>query len=81
MTSRTVTLDEEAYRLLRAARRPDENFSQTVKRLARPQKGISDLAGAWEQGTGKELQEMSRLLAEQAEADRRRADLVRKAWE
>ncbi|MDE1822361.1 MAG: hypothetical protein KGJ23_12280 [Euryarchaeota archaeon] len=81
MAARTVALDEESYALLRAARRPDESFSETVKRLAKPRKGIGDLWGAWANATPAETKQMSRLQAALAEGDRRRAELIRRAWE
>lgn len=81
MAVRTMASDEEAYALLRGARRPDESFSRTVKRLARPRQGISDLGGAREKVPVSERWEMSRLPSAMAEGDRRRGELIWKTRE
>lgn len=46
MAAKTIALDQEAYRLLKSKKGPEETFSDVVKRLARPYRGIADLAGS-----------------------------------
>ena len=36
MATKTITIDVEAYRRLRAVRKGEESFSQTIKRVVRP---------------------------------------------
>jgi predicted CopG family antitoxin len=46
MQAKTIALDREAYELLKSKKGKDETFSDVVKRLTRPRRGISDLAGS-----------------------------------
>ncbi len=39
MNTQTIVVDNEAYDLLARARRGDESFSETIKRIARPASG------------------------------------------
>lgn len=75
-----MALDEEAYSLLRRSKKGDESFSDAVKRLARPKRPLADFAGIWGDLTAKERRALDRVYAELREADRRRAELVRKGW-
>jgi predicted CopG family antitoxin len=76
MASRTVALDDEAYGLLRAQKRAQESFSETVKRLARPRRPVSAFAGMWSDMTPKQKRELDRVHAEMAKADARRASRI-----
>lgn len=80
MASRTVALDEEAYARLSRLRKPDESFSDAVKRLTRPRRPISEFAGMWADMSPKERSELERVYSEMRSADSRRADLIRKTW-
>ena len=47
MTSRTISLSEDAYRALLASKRPGESFTDVVRRLAR-RRSLTELSGAVE---------------------------------
>lgn len=80
MATRTVALDSESYELLRKNKRPEESFSDVVKRLAKPRRPLTDFVGMWKDMNAKERAEMDRVYQAMREADRRRAELLRKAW-
>lgn len=44
MVARTISLSEDAYQALAAAKRPGESFSDVVRRLAR-RRSLTDLVG------------------------------------
>ena len=46
MTSTTIRLDEVVYERLKAAKRPDETFSEAVDRLLSG-RSLLDLVGLW----------------------------------
>jgi predicted CopG family antitoxin len=60
MKIRAVGLDEDAYELLSRARKEGESFSDVVKRLVRPRRPLSDLAGLWKEAPKKDLEEFER---------------------
>ena len=49
MGSKTISLDEEAYKRLKQEKNANESFSDVVKRLTRPlkHKSLVDFAGVW----------------------------------
>jgi predicted CopG family antitoxin len=47
MGVKTITVTEEAYRLLAKEKKEDESFSQVIKRLAKERGRLSDSLGAW----------------------------------
>ncbi len=80
MATKTVALDEEAYELLRRAKRSDESFSSTVKRLAHPRRPLSDFAGMWKDMAPKDRRGMQRVYSDLRAADERRAERVAARW-
>ncbi len=56
MDIKTVGLDRDAYELLSRAKKKGESFSDTVKRLARPRRPLSDFAGLWKDAPKKDLE-------------------------
>lgn len=59
-----MALEPEAYALLKLAKRPDETFSDAVKRLARPRKPLSEFAGIWADAPSADLKAVLGLRAE-----------------
>jgi len=80
MASRTVALDDEAYGLLKAQKRAQESFSDTVKRLARPRQSITAFAGMWSDMTPKQRRDLDRAFREARNADTRRSRLIASLW-
>lgn len=64
--TKMVQLSNDAYELLKRAKRPDESFSDVVKRLTWKPKPL-DLSGL---RTKKELDEAERMLKELHELDK-----------
>jgi predicted CopG family antitoxin len=64
MGTKTIGLDDEAYERLRAEKREDESFSDTVKRLT------DEVASDWRRGFGRLADEDAERLRE-ALADQR----------
>ncbi len=54
---KTITVTEEAYRLLAKEKKLDESFSQVIKRLTRERGNLSDSFGAWKM-SDKEAEEI-----------------------
>lgn len=46
MTSKTISVSEDVYNLLKKMKLEKESFSQTIRRLVKDRK-ISDCAGLW----------------------------------
>lgn len=61
--TKTIELDEDAYKRLKALKRKNESFTDVVLRLTRspPKKSFYDLAGAWEMSDEEERELMSYL--------------------
>ncbi|MFC6904433.1 antitoxin VapB family protein [Halalkalicoccus tibetensis] len=60
MGSKNITVTEDVYERVKAHKRPDESFSDTLRRLTRGDRDPLDTAGNWPG------------VAEAAEASRRR---------
>jgi predicted CopG family antitoxin len=57
MGVKTITVTEEAYRMLAKEKKADESFSEVIKRLARDRGKLSDSLGAWKM-TDKEAEQI-----------------------
>ena len=55
MTSKTISVKEEVYDMLKKEKLPGESFSDTLTRLVKEKGRISDLAGSWSDLTEEEL--------------------------
>ena len=47
MGVKTITVTEEAYKLLAKEKKEEESFSQVIKRLTKDRGKLSDSLGAW----------------------------------
>jgi predicted CopG family antitoxin len=79
MTStKTISLDEQAYNLLRKAKRPGESFSDVVKRIARPRPSLASFAGAWKDMPPETRKSIQRFRAEARRLDEEKRSLAPK---
>lgn len=60
MTSKTISVREEVYDMLKKEKLPEESFSDTLTRLIKDKGKISDLAGAWSDLDEKELESIEK---------------------
>ncbi|HYY48571.1 MAG TPA: antitoxin VapB family protein [Thermoplasmata archaeon] len=73
METKTIALDREAYDLLRRRKRKDESFSDTVKRIAREARPLSDFAGVWKKHlSDADLEAIEKAILRGRTADRER---------
>lgn len=80
MSTHTVALDGEAFAVLKAQKRAGESFSMVVKRLARPWKPLTDVAGGWKDMSAAERKEMDRIYRDISKANRRRDERILAKW-
>lgn len=80
MSAHTVALDAEAFAALKAQKRAGESFSMVVKRLTRPWRPVSELAGAWKDMSAAERKELDSIYRRISEANRRRDERIRASW-
>jgi len=64
MPTRTISVSEDAYELLKKLRLKDETFTDTIKRLAKRRK-LTDCAGAWSDIPKEEMEEYWASIREQ----------------
>ena len=57
MGVKTITVTEEAYRMLAKEKKEDESFSEVIKRLTKERGKLSDSLGAWKM-TDEEAEEI-----------------------
>lgn len=70
--TKTISLDRQAYELLRREKRKGETFSDVVKRLARPRKPLTAFAGAWKDMPHETFKMIERFRREARELDEKR---------
>lgn len=63
VTSKNISLTEDAYELLKKMKMGDESFSDTIRRLARRRR-LSDCAGLWGDVPDEEMEALSESLLE-----------------
>ncbi|HKZ99183.1 MAG TPA: antitoxin VapB family protein [Thermoplasmata archaeon] len=79
MEVKTVALDPEAYDLLRRRKRKGESFSDVVKRIAKPRRPITDLAGLWSRMPENEFRKIANAIRRGRELDiERQKELLRR---
>lgn len=80
MTTKTITVTEDAYRAMKALKRADESFSELFQRIAGRRATLGELRGVLKQSK-KEQEEFHRRVKQQrtllGEGLKRRAEDVR----
>lgn len=72
MGTKTISLSDEAYRILGAAKRPGESFSDVVRRVFK-KKPLSSFSGAWAGLEKEKITEIRELIKkERAITERKR---------
>ncbi len=61
MGTKTISLSEEAYRLLKEAKLPGESFSDVVKRMIK-KKPLSSFAGLWAELEDEKIEEIKKIV-------------------
>ncbi len=72
MGSKNITVTEDVYERVKAHKRPDESFSDTLRRLTHGDRDPVDTAGNWP-GIAEATEESRRRLGRDL-GDRRRSD-------
>ncbi len=62
MTSKNISITEEAYKALQREKRKDESFTEAILRLTRKRGKLSDIFGTWKM-TDQEQGAMEKQLA------------------
>ena len=62
MATKTITIMEDVYNLLRAARRGKESYSDILRRQLKRERSILDFAGAWENVSDEEIDAIKREI-------------------
>lgn len=80
MASRTISLSEDAYDLLRHQKKPGESFSDVVRRLAGRRSPV-EFIGAWGDMSQKELEDIKRDIRDSWKISERKWNRRMKRWD
>lgn len=70
--TKTISLADDAYELMVAAKQPKESFSELARRVfGAPKRSILDLAGAWKDLPAAEFDAMKARIYQERDHDRR----------
>jgi predicted CopG family antitoxin len=69
LTSKTISVSEDAYELLMKMKLKDESFTETIRRLAKRRK-LADCAGLWADIPDNEMEEYAKSITELREKAR-----------
>lgn len=64
MATKTITITEDAYDVLKSRKLPDESFSEVIKRVVGEKRDIMRHAGAWKHIPDEEIEEMKNNIKE-----------------
>ncbi len=72
MVTKTITVTKDAYEQLKALKRPDESFSEEIKRITGSKQDIMRFAGALSFLTDKEVEEIKASIRQLREYSTKR---------
>ena len=64
MSTKTITIMEDAYKLLSVRKYKNESFSDVIRRMVREKKDIMRFAGAWKNVSDNEIKDMKKTIAD-----------------
>ena len=64
MVTKTLTITKEAYEQLKALKRPEESFSEEIKRITGGKQDIMQFAGILSDMSDKDFEEMKQSIRE-----------------
>ncbi|MFH1073444.1 MAG: antitoxin VapB family protein [Nanoarchaeota archaeon] len=64
MGTKVISIMDDAYELLRKNKKPNESFSEVIRRVVPKKRNIMEFAGAWADMTDAEADRMMRNIAE-----------------
>lgn len=62
MGTKTISIMDDAYEMLRALKTPEESFSDEIRRLTSAKGSIMEFAGVWKDISDKEAKKMEDAL-------------------
>ncbi|MDP3765834.1 MAG: antitoxin VapB family protein [Nanoarchaeota archaeon] len=71
MGTKTITIMDDAYRLLVRSKRKDESFSDVVRRGFSKKGSILDVAGAWSDLSDRDVKDMEDAIKKSREYTRK----------
>lgn len=77
MVTKTITIMEDAYEVLAKAKLPNESFSDTIRRVVKPNKTLSDFAGIWKDVNTNEIK---KIIEDGRKRSRKRAKWIEKQF-
>ena len=62
MATKTITIMEDAYALLKQEKTKDESFSDVIRKVIPKKKSIWDFAGAWSDVPDEKIEELHKFI-------------------
>lgn len=64
MATKTITIMDDVYRLVKASKSENESFSEVLRRKFKAKQDIMEFAGAWEHISDEEAELMAKRIKE-----------------
>ena len=62
MGTKTITIMDDAYELLVGQKKPNESFSEEIRRIVPKKRNLMEFAGSWSKMSDKEVKEMKKEI-------------------
>ncbi len=70
MGTKTISIMDDVYELLKASKAPEESFSDQIRRLAKTKGSILEFAGAWSDMSEEEISAIKAKIEQGRKANR-----------